>query len=753
MLLRSHENNQQDQDDSQKTSEHASRSNQQRLGALPYNTAADEPTQPLSYTHAEAPKTSDKHPRHHWKNSQGSQSDNTPVSEDTGELKPSRSYPIANLTIGSAPDNSVVLDDPLVSGHHARLTLNPDGEYILADLGSTHGTYLNGFHVRRARLMPGAEIRIGPYSFVFTGTELTQYDAGKSIRIDAIDLVQTTRVGLLGMKQKVLLDHISLTILPGTFVAVVGPSGAGKTMLLNALSGQNPAKSGRVLYNGVDYYQHRPSFSTSIGYVPQDDIIHKDLTVERALYYAARIRLAKGLSHEQVRRRIAQVLEDVEMDPQRKQLISRLSGGQRKRVSIAVELLANPALFFLDEPTSGLDPGLDRKMMQLLRRLADRGHTIVLSTHATANIDICDEVCFLATGGRLAYYGPPAQMKQHFERSDYADIYNAIDSDPDQWVAYFDQSRDYLKYVVGPRMQSRSRVASDDVATPQSARAPRPRRTRQFRQFRLLTERYFELMAHDRMNVLILLAQAPIIAILVILLARSNVLPHVSSAADLLRPLDIDAQRTLFILVTSAVWFGTINAAREIVKEAPIYHRERAINLGLAPYVFSKVVVLGLLSAIQSFLLLYIVGTKTGYPSHGLLFSGTVGAFVELYITLLITSFAGLMMGLLISALAPNTDRAVSIVPIILIPQIIFANVIFTLSGIGNVISWIMPARWGMQATGSIARLHNQFSGHDTTFYVAKAANELGYWGVLVLLALVMLGLTLLIQRHKDVGR
>ncbi len=353
------------------------------------------------------------------------------------------------LTIGRVPGNTVVLNHPQVSTRHA-VVEKVAGGYRIVDANSTNHVFVNGQRATAQLLRTGDEIRIGPYRLTYTGTELKQFDESTNIRIDALHLKKA------GNNNVVLLNDISLAIPPRKFVALVGGSGAGKSTLMDALNGLRPAQEGVVLYNGEDYYRNLAAFNTQLGYVPQDDIVHRDLTVEHALYYAARLRLPSDFTREQIQWRIDEVLEDVEMIERRNLLVSKLSGGQRKRVSIALELLANPSIFFLDEPTSGLDPGLDRKMMSLLRRLADKGHTIVLVTHATNNINSCDYVCFLAQNGRLAYFGPPNAAKVYFEKTDFAEIYSSLEPNkeypniPAEAEARFRASPDYQQYVAAP---------------------------------------------------------------------------------------------------------------------------------------------------------------------------------------------------------------------------------------------------------------------------------------------------------------
>ncbi|HZU67126.1 MAG TPA: FHA domain-containing protein [Ktedonobacteraceae bacterium] len=664
------------------------------------------------------------------------------------------------ITLGRAPDNMVVLQHPQVSGHHARLERVAEG-YRIADLGSTNHTYVNGQRVSNQVLRPGDEIRIGPYKLTFTGTELTQHDESGGIRIDALHLKK------VGNKQTILINDISIVVPPRKFVALVGGSGAGKSTLMDALNGLRPAQEGAVLYNGQNYYHHLAAFSTQLGYVPQDDIVHRDLTVERALYYTAKMRLPDDFTEEQIQQRITEVLEDVEMKHRRGLLVSKLSGGQRKRVSIALELLANPSVFFLDEPTSGLDPGLDRKMMYLLRNLADKGHTIILVTHATNNINTCDYICFLAQGGRLAYYGPPNDAKAYFGKTDFAEIYSALEPTdenpniPAEAEARFKASPDYQKYVIGPL--NTGPAARVNTAQETAAVKP-PKRGNPWKQFSLLSQRYLELLKNDTGNLLILLLQAPVIGLILFLMllsgggntftatsvatcpningrpiaqkAGSNSLncqdvlnffnspqgqvvlqrnfpgkTPIQAVQDVILPgSGQDAQKYLFIMAFAAVMFGTINGAREIVKEAPIYRRERTVNLGIVPYMFSKIAVLGTLSLLQSAILVIMVAVVA--PFHQGVF---LPVTLEIYITLALTSLAGLMLGLAISALVPNNDRAMSFVPIILIPQVIFSGIIFEINGpIMQFIAGFFAARWSMAAMGTSIGIHGDRINGDT---------------------------------------
>src|SRR5574341_395004 len=352
------------------------------------------------------------------------------------------------VTIGRAPDNNLVLDHPVVSRYHAVIE-RMGTRFRLRDLRSSNGVFVNGQRVARdVWLKEQDEIRIGPHVFTMSGGSLQQ-QAETGLGIEACTLRK--RVG----RGTVILHDVSMTVRPQELVALVGMSGAGKTTLLNALSGYRPAKPGEVVVAGMDLYRHYDLFRNEIGYVPQKDIVHMELTPQAALEYAAQLRMPPDTTPAERKRRVAEVLADLDLTERRHVPIHRLSGGQLKRVSIGVELLTKPRLFFLDEPTSGLDPGTEYDMMKLLRRLADQGRTVVLVTHATKNVMLCDKVVFMARGGYLAYFGPPEQALGYFDgyrtprerrekEMEFDDIYRILDDEtrgtPEEWSERFKAS-------------------------------------------------------------------------------------------------------------------------------------------------------------------------------------------------------------------------------------------------------------------------------------------------------------------------
>jgi ABC-type multidrug transport system ATPase subunit/pSer/pThr/pTyr-binding forkhead associated (FHA) protein len=616
-----------------------------------------------------------------------------------------------SLVIGRHPEANIVLPSPIVSRRHARLDRTAQG-HLLTDLGSTNGTFVNGQRVDQPRVLAeGDVVQIGPFRLIYQAERLEQQAITGGVRLDAIRLARDVGGG---RHRKRILHDINLSVYPREFVALVGTSGAGKTTLLTALNGSHRPE-GHVLVNGENLYRHFDRYRTLVGYVPQDDIVHKEIKVASVLRYAARLRLPPDTTRKEIEERIDRVLEQVDMVAQKNQVVNSLSGGQRKRVSIAVELLADPNLFFLDEPTSGLDPGLEKKMMLTLRRIADSGRTVVLVTHATANITQCDLVCFLAHG-RLVYYGPPQEAFEFFGVSgqDFADIYALLD-DPDpqraiekatEWEERFRQAPQYVRYVVN-RLHELPRVREE---TGRAAPARRPR-VNPVRQFAVLTRRYLDLVLHDRLLLIILFAVMPVIGLLVLMNADESLLVG-HSEAYIVQDIEAQlaegkrvatysivggAQGLLYPMVMAAVLLGLFAAAYEIVRERSIFRRERMVMLQLVPYVASKIVVLSVFALVQCVLFLFAVGLKVIFPVDGVL----MPALVEMWVTLVLAAIASMQVGLLISAVVPRPNPVVYIVLVALMYQTVFSGVRYDLEGPGVFLSNFAVTRWAAEAMGA----------------------------------------------------
>lgn len=557
------------------------------------------------------------------------------------------------LRLGRAEDCDVRLDSMHVSAHHAEVTRDPAGTVRVRDLGSTNGTFVGGQRIADGVLPPGTDLILGPFFLRYTGTTLRLFDTRGRSWIDVVDVEHYIGPNLI-------LDGISLSVQPGEFVGFLGPSGAGKSMLLKSMCGSMRASGGRIVVNGLDYYENYAELKHLVGYVPQDDIIHTQLTVEDTLRYAAALRLPPELGTQFREKRVLDVLASLELQNHRHLPAWRLSGGQRKRLSMGVELLTEPNLLYLDEPTAGLDPNLEEKMMVLFRELALRGKTVCCVTHVLDHIDLCDKIALLY-GGRLAYFGRPSAALGYFGVRKLADAYHILEEhSPEHWRDEF---------------RRRNSVPRTGAAIPQVTAPPPVRRPRQrsgpgpVRQLVTLCRRYARILTEDPKHTLILLLQAPILGVLIALATRGGQVAR--------KPTSI-----MFLMLSlAAFWFGCVNAAREIVKEAPVTARERMVGVGVFPYVLSKFVVLQFLSLVQVAVLLLIVdwlGPPRQMGGEGgqvaVILGGVPGSYWLALLNLYLTAVGGIGLGLVISSLVDNSDKAMSMVPLALLPQILFAN-------------------------------------------------------------------------------
>ncbi len=612
------------------------------------------------------------------------------------------------VRIGRDTSNDIVLDHPTVSRFHAQIE-HIGERYRLRDLNSANGTFVADRPVQgEVWINPQDHVRIGPFRFVVGAEGLAQIDETGGMRIDAVGLNKWVR------KDLNLLQDISISIHPREFVVVVGQSGGGKSTLVDALAGYRPAGNGKVYVNGIDIYENFEVVRSEIGYVPQRDIIHMELSVYQALDYSARLRMPRDTSKQERHKRIEEVLQDLDLTHRKNVQISRLSGGQQKRVSIGVELLTRPGLFFLDEPTSGLDPGGESALMQLMRRLADQGRTIILVTHATKNVMLADKVVFLARGGFLAWFGPPAEALAYFDQyrspeerrsgpMEFDKIYAILDDPqrggPQDWAERYQNHPAYRKYIIEPLGQqgrldgvlSQSavqRMGVGNVVSRAPARIPQRRSASSLAQFLILTSRNINILRRDHFSLVLMIVIAPVIALMSFILSSSTG----SNPWDYTYGNFPGIILAIFTLPIFSVMVGGLALMREFVKETDIYRRERLVNLRILPYVLSKIVVAMAFAVYQA--LAYVI-------IHYLAFTvpGGIEEAILIYITTFLAAMAGMMMGLLASAIAPNNNSAPLIMIIFLIPQFILAGAFVKLP---TTVTAPVSARWAYEALMSI---------------------------------------------------
>ena len=662
------------------------------------------------------------------------------------------------VELGRSPNPkyaSMQLDAPTVSRLHATIDRDGQGRYILQD-HSTNGTFVNQRQVHRpVYLAEGDTIRMGPFVLLFRHQTLELFDRGNQIRLDAHQLLRQvpSKAG-----KKTILNQVSLAIEPGQLVALVGGSGAGKSTLMKTLLGIAPTTSGAVYLNGDNLQRHFNLYRSQIGYVPQDDIVHGDLTVEEVLTYACKLRLPPDTNVNEV---IHRTLEQTKLSHVRTTFVRDLSGGQRKRVSIGVELLADPKLFFLDEPTSGLDPGLDKEMMNLLRELADQGRTIVLVTHATANIEVCDRIAFMGRGGRLCYFGPPQEAGTFFAMPSadlkyFADIYLKLEQGEAQvehWAQQFLQSSPYQTYVVAPLSPGNT---SQNTASPDPKTPPRNKQASLLGQWLLLSQRQLQLTLRDRFSLALALLTAPIsIGLISIVLGEDNPLVKPETLAP--EPAFLSL-RVLFVFTCIAIWVGLSSAVQEIVKEASIYARERLVGLGLLPYIGSKLLIRSGLAILQTLLIVGAILLGFDPPAPELL-SWPLGLGISTFLTLL----ANISLGLMVSSFVSNENQANNSLPPILIPQIIFSGVLFVMEAgsLASKLSWLTISRWSIAAYGALVNVNGMLPDvildgtaeepFPLDFYQTTWENFRLSWSLLLLHSTLYLVITLLQQKRKDI--
>jgi len=621
---------------------------------------------------------------------------------------------LSTITIGRDDSCTITLPHISVSKCHAKI-IKENGKYFIVDNNSTNGVVVNNKHISgKVQLHEKDVITITNSKLIFTSAMISYCCYRSGISVDASDIVIERGNG---KKKFITCNHVSLNIKPGELVAVIGGSGAGKSTILNCMCGYLKPANGEVYINGVNLYQNFDSLKKMIGYVPQSDIVYDNLTLYDMLVYTAKLRLPKDISANERENAINRAIATVELTEKKNSLIKALSGGQRKRASIAVELLSDPNLLFLDEPASGLDPGTERNLMQSLREMADSGKTVILVTHSTLQLKLCDKIVFMGKGGNLCFYGSYDEALSFFGVSDIVDVYNMITDHAKEWKAK------YAKTVI--------QVGKHRESFGESLTKIKKNR---LSQLSVLCTRYMKLVTNDKQRLLLLMVQAPLLAFLISFVANGKQFEQYEMTKSL-----------LFALSCSAFWIGMLNAIQEICKERTILKREFMTGLSLSSYVSSKIIVLGILCLVQSLLVTGVFSILVGLPDAGII----TNPFVEFLITTFITAVSSAAMGLFVSSLFTNADRAMTVAPILLMPQILFSGLIFKLDGATEIISWFAVCRWSMESFGTTANLNDlplrlQQEGvmipHEVeSFFEFTTEHMLTAWGILLAFTVVFL--------------
>ncbi len=617
------------------------------------------------------------------------------------------------LRIGRAPDNDVLLEEPNVSWHHAEL--KPGSPPQIVDLGSRNGVRLNEQLLRGTEpLEPGATAGIGPFALRVENDELViSDDHGASLTATGVSV----KIG-----QRTILWPTHLTVAPGEFIALIGASGSGKTTLLKTLTGVRVPSSGQVLV-GTDPIGLR---LTEVGYVPQTDVLHDRLTVRETLMYTARLRLPSDTSRAECAVAVEEVLDELRLDEHAETFVNRLSGGQRKRLSCGVELIGKPSMVLLDEPTSGLDPPLERRLMSTLRQLSDSGRGIVVVTHATSSLALCDTVAVMGEGGHLLFTGSPRECLERFHVGNYDEIYGAAELVEPAAAATIGGSSRPRGGASSPLLAGRSLL----------------------RQTTTLIGRYAHTLGRDRRTIAALLGQAPLIGFLIALLYPRDVLalPDTSPSRS---------AQFMFLLVTASLWLGLIDSCREIVKERAIILRELAVGVRLDAQIIAKSVILFVIAAVQCLLLLAVVAVLR--PFHT-----SLDVYAEVLGLLILTSWSMIGVGLLVSTIARSVDQATSVIPLLLIPQLLFGGALVALERMGTVIELLADvtvSRWAFAGVGSAIDMNSRLaeepkgaalSGYGTRFFAIQPAVAalvlLGFAAAALLVAALLLA-----RRSRDI--
>ncbi len=642
---------------------------------------------------------------------------------DDSDANPGRVRLQNRIKIGRDKQNDWVIDSLSVSRYHAEISQNSSGDFEVVDLNSANGTFVNGESVKRRQLKGGDLVTFGSVTRRYTqsGLEPIEGLSGSTLVIDNASFF---------VKDRALLQDISVTLEPRTLTAIIGPSGAGKSTLLNLLSGRISPTSGNVTISELDLEKNHKLLSQRIGFVPQSDIIHSQLTTRQALSYGAELRLSNDTSAEERTLKVDEILEKLELSERQNLLISKLSGGQRKRASIGLELITSPEILVLDEPTSGLDPGLDAHVMETLRKLADEGQTVALVTHSVDNLDFCDNVILMASGGKVAYAGPASTVFLILKKESWAEVF---------------------RFLASPEalLLAQPRLNADKVQNSHTEHGENSHRS-WLRQTLTLSRRYLRVISADRYYSTLLLA-IPILTGLLCYFSGGTQgfgLGHKNKYGFFFNS---DARGTILVLILGSVFIGLSTAIQEIVKESAIRKREQAAGVHARAYLLSKIIVLGLITSFQALIFTSIVLFNKPLSPSGVLINNSRLEITALCILLTLTS---LTLGILLSSVLSSPEQAMPVLVGATMAEVILSGALpITSSSILQFVANLVPSYWatnGLSASTNIVGIAMVSDKHSKQIWAHSAStvtNSLTYMAAFCLIFTISSGV--LVKRNR----
>ena len=627
------------------------------------------------------------------------------------------------IKIGRDSNNDWVIEDANVSRNHAEILQNSGGLFEIVDLKSMNGTFLNGQPIKREPLKTGDILKIGSVEKKFTldGLESIEGISGTDIVVNKVSFE---------IKGKKLLDNVSFKLGARTLTAIIGPSGAGKSTMLGVLNGRAKPSSGEIKIGGINLHENFQSVSQRIGSVPQSDILHTSLTVRDALKFGAKLRLPDDTSQVERESQVDLVLEKLELTQRAELRIDKLSGGQRKRASIGLELLTSPDVLLLDEPTSGLDPGLDAHVMETLRNLADGGQTVVVVTHSVDNLDICDNVVLMASGGHVAYCGPASSVFTQLGKKSWAEVFRFLASEEAINLAIQKHSNTFT-----------TELSEDHVVT---------KNKNTIKQTWTLASRYVKVISSDKFY-LTLLTLIPVIIGVIAYLAGSKYgfgSGYKTEAGVSVNPY---ARGSILVLILGSVFVGLSTGIQEIVKENQIRIREQSVGIKPISYLLSKFMVLGAIVLIQMFVFVQIVVWGRPLPDSGLIFSSSRLEMITICSAL---AFSSMVLGIFISSLISSSEQAMPALVGMTMVQVVLSGALpLSTGGVIDKLSIFSPSYWatnGLSASVDLVQISRIDDPDQQEKWASSVTNlSQSYWYLLGFVLLFSLGALLKIRKSR----